>query len=143
MHNETAILETRLTPDFQFGVYSDPECTVEVKEINWGSLRPGERKEYGIYVKNNGYSHFNLALSTQNWNPPTASDYISLSWDYDGRTLRSRKVLPLKLTLAVASDISEITNFSFDIVITATSPPLLSSLFFLLVLGGVIYVAKV
>lgn len=55
-----------------------------------------------------------------NWNPKAASRYITLSWDYGGQSISPNNVVPVVLTLSVSKDISGITNFSFDIIITAT-----------------------
>jgi hypothetical protein len=61
-----------------------------------------------------------LSKAEQNWNPTTASSYMTLSWNYAGQTLSVNQVLQVKLTLDVSSTVSGITNFSFDLTITAT-----------------------
>ena len=102
------------------GVYWDSACTNRTSSINWGSLEPNSNKTLTVYVKNEGNSVATLSKTTQNWNPSTASNYITLNWNYNGQTLSVNQVLQIKLTLIVSSTISGITNFSFDLTITAT-----------------------
>lgn len=101
------------------GVYWDAMCTQNVSLIEWGLLSPGESKKVTVYVKNEANTMATLSLSTGNWDPPNASDYIMLSWDYAGQTLAPNAVLPVCLTLSVSPDIWGIEDFSFDIIITS------------------------
>jgi hypothetical protein len=102
------------------GVYSDPDCTNSVTSIDWGFLEPGETDDVTIYIKNEGNIRVVLNMTTDNWIPASASDYISLTWDREDYLLDSDSVVQAVLTLSVSSDISEVTSFSFDIVITGT-----------------------
>jgi hypothetical protein len=61
-----------------------------------------------------------LSKVAQNWNPSSASSYMTLNWNYAGQTLSVNQALQVRLTLVVSSTVSGITNFSFDIIITAT-----------------------
>jgi hypothetical protein len=101
------------------GIYWNSACTNSTSSINWGLLDPGSNKTVTVYVRNEGNTLATLSKTTGNWNPSTASSYLSLNWDYTGQTLSLNQVLPIKLTLTVSSTISGITNFSFDITITA------------------------
>jgi len=102
------------------GIYWDSVCTNRTSSINWGLLDPGSNKTVTVYVKNEGNAAATLSKAAQNWNPSTTSSYMTLNWNYAGQTLSVNQVLQVKLTLVVASTISGITNFSFDIIITAT-----------------------
>jgi hypothetical protein len=102
------------------GVFWDVNCTNVATEIDWGLVEPGYHVNATIYLKNEGNAPITLSLDTGNWNPSNASDYITLSWDYANQTLDPQAVLKTKLTLAVSSDVTGITNFTFDIVITGT-----------------------
>lgn len=107
-------------------VYQDENCTVPLTSIDWGAVESPSSNNFTIYLKLKGDFTANLSLSTENWNPTNASTYITLDWDYDGHTLAIDEVLPITLTLTVAGDIPydealNLTSFSFDIVITATS----------------------
>lgn len=102
------------------GVYWDSACTNKVSSIDWGLLDPDSSKNVALYVRNEGNSVVVLSKATQNWNPSDASSYMTLNWDYTGQTLSVNQALRLTLTLVVSQDISEITSFSFDIMINAT-----------------------
>jgi uncharacterized membrane protein len=69
---------------------------------------------------NNGTVPVTLTLSTQDWNPIEASSYMTLSWDYAGAILNSTETMSTTLTLIVGPDVSGITEFQFNIIITAT-----------------------
>jgi len=100
------------------GVYWDPECTQNITLIDWGFVEPAETKNVTIYVKNTSNVNGTLTLDTSNWNPSITASYMSLTWDYNGSLLQENEVRKVVLFLTVASDISEITTFSFDITIT-------------------------
>jgi len=102
------------------GIYWDYACTNRTSSINWGLLDPGSNKTATVYVRNEGNAVATLSKATQNWNPSTASSYMTLNWNYAGQTLGVSQVLQIKLALIVSSTISGITSFSFDITITAT-----------------------
>jgi hypothetical protein len=102
------------------GVYWDSACTNTTSSINWGILDPGSNKTVTVYIRNEGNSVATLSKATQNWNPPTASSYVTLNWNYAGQTLSVNQVLQVKLTLIVSSTVSGITSFSFTLTITAT-----------------------
>jgi len=102
------------------GVYSDSSCTTVLASINWGNLTLGASTSYTIYVKNNGTIPVTLTMTTGNWNPATASSYISLTWDKQNYVLTAGSSVQAALTLNVSSSLTGFTNFTFDITITGT-----------------------
>jgi hypothetical protein len=102
------------------GVYWDSACTNRTSSIVWGVLDPGSDKTVTVNVRNEGNSVVTLSKATQNWNPSTASSSMTLNWNYAGQTLSVNQVLQIRLTLVISPAVSGITNFSFDILITAT-----------------------
>jgi hypothetical protein len=103
------------------GVYWDQNCTSAVSAIDWGILEPGSTKNVTVYIKNEGNTAISLSMTTSNWNPSNATSYLSLNWDYDGQTLAPESIAEVTLVLTVSANITGITNFSFDIVITGIS----------------------
>lgn len=99
------------------GVYSDENCTSEVSFIDWGMLEPGSSENVTVYIRNEGNSVASLSMETSNWSPSNASNYITLSWDYEGQNIDIDDVIKVTFTLSVSPDISGITSFSFDIVV--------------------------
>ncbi len=61
------------------GVYSDSGCTIPVSYIDWGFLEPGSSKQFTVYVKNEGNVPIRLSMEVDNWNPSSASNYLTLS----------------------------------------------------------------
>lgn len=102
------------------GVYWDQACTNAVSSISWGQLEPGSNVNKSIYIKNTGNSAVTLSLATSNWNPSSASSYMTLGWNYNGQPVNANAVVQVTLTLSVLSSVSGITDFSFDIIIAAT-----------------------
>ena len=101
------------------GIYSDNGCTRTLTSIDWGMADPGSTKNVTIYVRNEGNTPITLSLSTANWNPSNAANYMPLSWNYNGQTIAVNQVVQITLSLSISSSIQGITAYSFDIVISA------------------------
>jgi len=100
------------------GVFWDSNCTNSVSFIDWGMVEPGSMNNVTVYVRNEGNVAANISLTTENWNPSNASDYLALNWNYDGRQLNPLEVAQVMLTLTVSSSVQGIESFSFDIIIS-------------------------
>jgi hypothetical protein len=101
------------------GVYSDQACANPVTSINWGTIEPGSNVNKTVFIRNEGNAAATLSMATSNWNPPSASTYMTLSWNYGGQTLAVNEVKQVTFTLRVSSSVTGITSFSFDITIAA------------------------
>jgi len=101
-------------------IYWDYACTGPVSSINWGNLDPGSTKDVTIYVRNEGTLPVTLYLSTSNWNPSSASSYITLSWNYGGQSISPGGIVTVTFTLSISASIQGITSYSFDITIIGT-----------------------
>jgi len=88
------------------GVYSDGDCSSNASSVDWGDIEPGSA---------------DLFLTTGDWSPSNASEFLTLTWDYSGRTLDLFEIVPITLTLQVSPSVSGIKSFSFDIIIGATA----------------------
>jgi hypothetical protein len=102
------------------GVYSDSGCTQKVTLIPWGSLAPGQTIQGTVYVRNEGSIKVTLSMTTAEWDPPSASSSITLTWNRGGYTLNAGASVQATLTLSVSSSISGVSSFTFDIIITGT-----------------------
>jgi hypothetical protein len=118
--NNRMISNTGSVKAIGVGVYGEQACTNPVYSINWGILEPGSSVDKTVYIRNEGNTAAKLSMTTSNWNPSNASNYITLTWNYGGQTINVNAVIQVKFTLTVSSSISGITNFSFDITITAS-----------------------
>ena len=102
-------------------IYWESSCVNEVSNIDWGTLNPSQSKNMPVYVKNGGTVPLTLALSTRGWTPASAEQYLTLTWDYGSQVVQASEVLEITLTLTVSPSVTGVTNFSFEIVILATS----------------------
>jgi len=102
------------------GVYWDAALTNAVSSIGWGTINPGSNSTVTVYIRNEGDTTVNLTMSTANWNPSTASNYITLTSDYGGQTIGVAAVIVVKLTLSVSASTTGITAFSFNINMVAS-----------------------
>jgi hypothetical protein len=100
------------------GVFWDSNCTNRVSFIDWGMVEPGPMNNVTVYVRNEGNVAASIYLTTENWDPPNASDYLTLSWNYEGQQLSPQEVIPAILTLTVSPSVQGIESFSFDIIIS-------------------------
>lgn len=99
------------------GVYWNSGCTNATSTVNWGVLSPGTSSNVTLYVRNEGSVAVRLSLTTQNWNPANASSFIGLSWNREAQSVSAGTAVAAVLTVSVYSNVTGITNFSFDIVI--------------------------
>lgn len=104
------------------GVYWDRGCTSPVSSIDWGELYPGSSKTVDVFIRNEGNGSADLSLSTTDWLPTETSQYISLGWDYNGRSLDPSDVVPVELKLSVSYSIRNIESFSLNIVVSPVEP---------------------
>lgn len=101
--------------------YNDSSCMTSISELNWGMLTPGLSNTNTFYIKNEGNSDLMLSLDTTNWNPTNAHNYMTLSWNYEGQTIRPNQVIQISLTLSVSQNINGIDSFNFEIAIMGTN----------------------
>ncbi len=99
------------------GVYWDIGCSNSVASINWGTVAPGSTSDVTVYIKNEGNAAETLSSTAENWSPPIAATYMSLTWDYVGQVIDVGEAVQVTLSLTVSNTIEGITSFSFDITI--------------------------
>lgn len=116
------IVESVEAPEVTIEIFHDSQCTNPVSSIDWNLIEPGDTYSAMIYVKNFGDPGVTLFLNTQNWDPSEASRYISLDWNYTAVVLEPGESVPIQLTLTVSPDATDITDFSFEIVVTSEGP---------------------
>ena len=102
------------------GIYWNQDCTNRTLSLDWGQIEPSSNSTVMVYVRNEGESAVSLWMTTSDWTPNVASNYMALSWNYTGRILSPHEVSPIELILNISPTVSGITDFSVDIVISAT-----------------------
>lgn len=121
LQTSVSVPNTGMIRTIGVGVYWDSGCTNRTTTLTWGTLAPGSSKTFLVYVRNEGNTAATLSKSVRNWVPSGASNYIIVGWNYANQTIQANKVQPLNLTLSVASTITAIANFAFDLTITASA----------------------
>jgi len=101
-------------------VYENSACTVPLTSLTWGTLEPGSSTIKTMWVKNEGTSPMNLSLTTTEWNPSNALNYITVTWNQNGTTVNPGLNVQANVTLTVSPSISGIPSFAFTMVITGT-----------------------
>ena len=102
------------------GVYKDVNFTVSVTQIDWGIVEPGESKNFSAYIVNKSNVPITLSMTTENWNPVNASNFIALTWNYDGSEIAVDGYVYVTFVLTVDQAISGIDAFSFTVVIVGS-----------------------
>lgn len=101
-------------------VYADEALTQEISAVDWGTLSPGGHSDVTFWVKSTSTVPTTLSLSTNTWNPAHAENHMSLTWTYNGNIIQPGAVEVVDLTLNADSGIVNVTDFSFNIVLTMT-----------------------
>jgi hypothetical protein len=101
-------------------VYWDSSFTNITTSVNWGILDPGAQKSVTVYIRNEGNSAITLSQSTSNWNPTTASSYLTLTWNYNNQPINPGASAHVTLTLTASASITGVSSFSFDITVVGS-----------------------
>lgn len=114
-----------LEGDVLFNTYWDATATSAVTTVEWGELEPGQTGNVTFYIKNEGTSklYATMTWTEDSWDPPDAFQYFDLTWDFEDKFVKPGFGQKVRLQLHVHNDITEITGFSFDIVITGDNEP--------------------
>ena len=102
------------------GAYWDPQCKNATSSLDFGVLEPGSSKDFALYLRNEGNSVLTLSMTSENWNPVNAADYMALTWNREGQQINPDEVVGCVITLSVSENIQDISSFSLDIIISGT-----------------------
>lgn len=108
-------------PTIEIDVYNDSALTQVLTSVVWGEIEAGSSDSQVIYIHNSGDDGVTLSLLTENWTPVEATNFMQLSWDYDGSVIGSGDVRQITLVLSVSSSVTGIDSFNFDIVIIGSA----------------------
>jgi len=100
--------------------YTDVACTIPCTSLNVGNLAPGSSATQTVYIKNNGTVPVTLTMAVGNWNPTTASSYLTLSWNRPNYVLNAGVAVSATLTLTAAANTGSLTTFSCSVTITGS-----------------------
>jgi hypothetical protein len=103
------------------GTIQTVDIWVNASSINWGILEPNQTVAKSILLNNTSLGKpVTLILTSSNYIPANASNYLTLSWNYDNSILPVNGSKVLELSLWIHPDIEGIESFSFDIQIIAS-----------------------
>lgn len=102
-------------------VYWNSNGSNATTSFNWGMLDPDSTKSFIVYVKNEGNSVLTLSMTTSNWNPPSASQYMKLTWNVAGQAVNPGQIKQATFTLQVFANVTGINTFNFDVTVVGTS----------------------
>jgi len=103
------------------GVYWDLQCTNATTSLEFGRLEPGSSKSFNLYLRNEGNSAITLSMTLANWDPASAADVMTLTWNREGQHVNPDQVMDIVITLSVSEDVQGITTFSLDIIISGVA----------------------
>ena len=61
------------------GIYWDMNFSNHTTSITWGTIAPSTNYTRTLYIRNEQNANVTLELSTENWNPASAANYITVS----------------------------------------------------------------
>ncbi len=102
------------------GIYTNSSCTQRITSVDWGLAENGTTKNMTVYIRNEGNTLATLSMQTTNWNPSNASQYATLTWDYNGQSMGVNDGVTVVLFLSIAPNIQGTPTFSFDITVYAS-----------------------
>lgn len=102
------------------GIYSDLQCTNATSSIAFGLLEAGSSKDFTLYLRNEGNADLTLNMTSKNWDPIEATEYMSLTWNREEYRISPGQVISFVITLSVLPNIQGISSFGLDITISGT-----------------------
>jgi hypothetical protein len=107
--------------------YSDKDLQNKTTSVDWGVVTLGSSKNVTLYLRSLSNVKTTLHLNSSKWTPQNISQFMNLSWNYNGTTIDAGGTIMVILTLSVSSSESfidylitnDVTSFSFNIVIRA------------------------
>ena len=103
------------------GAYWDVDCRASVSSIDWGTMTPGQTKNVTFYIRNEGSTTILLSGIAKNLNPITAEGYIRFVFGSNDQKVQAGEVKKVTCSLTISPKITNITNFSFDVLLQGTN----------------------
>ena len=98
--------------------YSDSAGLTATSQINWGTLEPGQTVNVTLYMKSTSNVPVTVSMAVGNFVPASGSGYLACTWNFSG-AISPGQLVPVVFTLVVATTVTGITAFSFDVSVTA------------------------
>ena len=107
--------------------YWDLNTENKTEKIDWGIVWVGSSQNVTLHIQSISNYKVTLTLNATDWIPANMSDYMTLSWDYNGTSLNPDEFISVTLILSTSYSDSfvhylidnDVQSFSFDIYIIA------------------------
>ena len=104
-------------------IYWDANGVNKRETMNWGEIEPWTSTNTIAYIKSASNFVVTLTFSLTDWNPVEISDYLTISWDYNGTLIEPGEIIPVTMTVSASSSDAfidylvdnEIKNFDVSI----------------------------
>jgi hypothetical protein len=124
---KTIDVEIYLDPDGENKIETLSWDEIKIEKLEWNEIKTGTVNTT-VYVKSVSNFVVTLNFNLTDWNPEAISDYITISWDYNGTHLNPGEIIPVTMTLSASSSddflnylvSNEIRRFDFVIHIVAS-----------------------
>lgn len=92
--------------------YWDTNLENRTETIDWGTISPGVTKNVTLYIRSVSNVKTTLHIFESDVSPSKISNYLDLSWDYDGALLDPGEIIPVTLFLSASPS----KNFMYYLV---------------------------
>ena len=75
---------------------------IKIEKVGWDEIKT-EPVSTTVYVKSASNFRVTLNMFLTDWNPDAISDYLTISWDYNGTHLNPGEIIPVTMTLSASS----------------------------------------
>ena len=106
--------------------YWDPNGENRRENLTWNEIKiekldldeiKTETVNTTLYVKSVSNFRVTLNMFLTDWNPVEISDYLTISWDYNGTILNPGEIIPVTMTLSASSS-DDFVNYLVENEIT-------------------------
>ena len=103
--------------------YWDQDTENKTETINWDTMWPGLTKNFTLYIRSVSNVKTVLHMNITNVTPSPVSEYLNVTWNYNGAILNPDEVIEVTLFLSASNDVSftqylitnKVTDFNFEI----------------------------
>ena len=75
---------------------------IKIEKLEWDEIKTGTVNTT-VYVKSVSNFRVTLNMFLTDWNPVEISDYLTISWDYNGTLIKPGEIIPVTMTLSASS----------------------------------------
>ena len=81
---------------------------IKIEKLSWNEIKI-DPLNTTVYVKSVSNFRVTLNMFLTDWNPVEISDYLTISWDYNGTLINPGEIIPVTITLSASASDAFIT----------------------------------